>query len=106
MFNHIGLESISCKPFQIATHKSIFEYPSVIFFRFDNLASEFYSFKAFVGEGVDVDGSGVYKHADGVAVAGVSIISIDISFEQFGVMSFDVLGCDDDFDLYYMWITL
>lgn len=39
------------------------------------------------------------ENADCVTVGCVRIRSIDISFEQFGVVAFDILRSDDDLDL-------
>lgn len=102
----LWLQGISIVPFERSTQQSILDASCIIFFGFDDLAGEFYSLISFGREAIDVDGAGMDQDADGVAVGGVGISAIDISFEEFGVMFFDVLGSDDDFDLGHWGITL
>jgi len=80
MFYHIRFKSISRKSFHVATHQSVFENSSVILFGFDHFTSELYPFETFVEESIDVDGAGMNQHANGIAVASISIVSINIAF--------------------------
>lgn len=39
------------------------------------------------------------ENADCIAVGGIWVSTVDVSFEEFWVLLFDVLRGDDDFDL-------
>lgn len=102
----LRFEGVSVVALEVTRHQSIFEAACVVPLGFDDLAGEFYSFETFAGKGVDVDGARVDEYADCVAVGSVGVGTIDVAFEEFGVMSLDVLGCDDDFDLNRWEITV
>jgi hypothetical protein len=48
----------------------------------------------------------VYEDTNCIAVRSIWVGPIDISFEKLRVLLFDVLGGDDDFDLFRLWITV
>lgn len=41
----------------------------------------------------------MHHDANGIAVGCVRIVTVDVPFEKFWIVPFDVLGCNDDFDL-------
>jgi hypothetical protein len=53
--NGLRFKSVSIIPLKITRHQSIFKTACVVSLGFNDLASQFYSFETFAGEGIDVD---------------------------------------------------
>jgi hypothetical protein len=46
------------------------------------------------------------EYTDCVTIGGIWISSVNVPFKKLGVLFFDVLRGDDDFDLSKSWITV
>ena len=77
----------------------IFQAASVVFLRLDHLARKFIPLTFLVG-GIKANKSTMDPHAYTIAIGGKCVRSVQIPFEYFRVISLNVLGGNNNFDLH------
>lgn len=95
------LERVSVIALEIATHDAVLKGAGVVLLRLDDLAAELHALEALRGEGVDVNRPRMHQNAHCVAIRGIGIRPVDVSFEQLGIVPLDVLRSNDNLDLPY-----
>jgi len=71
--------------------KSILDTSRVIFFGLDHFASQFNPLIPLGRKIVDIDDARVNQDANYIAIRRVWVSTVNISLQEFGIMSFDVL---------------